>query len=230
MSNLKTYGLERSNSLVPLSGKTFERFPSGLERVTQEFVCRADRAESARREVQQGQAFPLSENLEQAGQGFFIFPQPQESYDIPGFCKITVTAYSSQSVTGFGQITISDQIVSLSQDFEQIVLESEESPTFIYWTIFEKWRVKAAVYSGVIVEGGNIPLVFGAVDLIADLALVDRRIVGDVGGATEIPIEWKPEIVSITRRNFGRYDEFDATETLVPKLPFGVFRVETRRQ
>lgn len=242
--SFQTHGLDRAGSpLVRLSGKTFQKFPSGLIRVDQTFACRIDRVESARGILAQGSIFPreqiapgsassqtsrgILESVVELESPFYIFPSPKESYDTPGFCKFDVSGYSyARNPDGpYGNVVIQTQLVSLSQDFRQVKIITEEETEYIYWTIFEEWRVNSAIYTGVTSAGAGIQLTFENASLTEGLQLVRRRITGELGSVSQIPITWTPQIISITRRNFGRYDEFDATQTLLPILQQGVITI-----
>ena len=220
----------RAGGLVPLAGKSFQRFPSGLVRCSQDFICTNAQADILRYKLKSGLPFPqLPKSKAQAGNEFitfeqftspfYIFPDPGESYDIPGFCKFSVSGYSYEGSVGSGynSVTLQSQIINLSKPFEKdVVLGDDEEPTEYAWTVNEKWRVDAAVYLGAIDALKTVSGVFGVVEL--DKRLLSRSVIGEVapGGDREISISWAIQQVSVTRNNFGLRDEFSSTETYVP--------------
>lgn len=239
VSTLQVYtpGLITSENtfLYLLSGKTYQSFPSGLERVTATFAGVANQAARLEARLRVGEIFPgSSETMIQSGDGFretdnfYIFPAPEKSFDVPGFVKFNASAYRLNPNYQRPQITLSSQFISLSQNFEQLVeedntgTEDTDETDIRTWTVFEKWRVDSATYTGVVQTGRPIGL-FERVDLGERLFLVRRRIVGEPPSleGREIPINWVTQQTSVVRRNFGRYDEFDSVETLIPEQPDG---------
>lgn len=198
---------------IPLSGKKYQKFPSGLVRIDQEFISAKTEAGigAARERFAIGNILPGTEAL---GNSAYIFPHATESYDIPGFCKFSVSAYSKQGGP-YGQVLKNSQIVDVSQSFNTLSPTEENPNREISITISERWLVDSATFYGVTeanAEVGN----FG-IDL--EKKLISRiQSGGDIAllGVQQLSILWTESIVSITRRNFGRYDEFEVTQSLIP--------------
>ena len=222
-----------TRGLFPLTGKTFQSFPSGLIRCDQEFVCRRENAAKSKQSLLSGFLFPQKprsvgavtddgfirfEEFE-TGPPFYIFPDAKESYDVPGFCKFSVSGYSYQiaSGDGYNSVTLQSQIVNISKQFEEeVIAGEEEEPTEYVWTVSERWRVDSATYLGCVERLQSVSGPFKAAAL--DRRLINRQVIGEPapGGQREISISWEIQQVSVTRNNFGLRDEFSSTETLVP--------------
>jgi hypothetical protein len=199
-------------SVLRMLGRTTQAFPSGLIRVDQDFVVGNDSLKLAR------ERFNIGNRLYDAGPDaevdLFIFPDPKESKTIPGFTIFSITAYGVARATEFREV-INQQIVAISKSYSQ-TLESEESPPDVYsWTISEKYLVDSATITAV--ARASTLNVLGTQSQLR-FRLINRRISGRVipGGADQISISWKKETASITQRNFGRWIEYDHTETLFP--------------
>jgi hypothetical protein len=206
-------GISEEYSVIPQAGATIQGFPSGLFRVDQEFFVPNKFASQAR------ERFAVNNTLSD-GANFLghsaarIFPAPKESREVPGFTKFTVSAYGfSRKFTEF-IVTKGMQIVAINQSFTQDNDVQEEPP--FNWTISEKWLISTVTTSGVISNGTNIPPRSGVTPPAP--TLVNRQISGTLapGGQTTITVNWQFEIAAITRRNFGFYDEYDLTESLIP--------------
>lgn len=199
---------------IPLSGKKYQKFPSGLVRIDQEFVSAKtkDKIGAARENFNVGNIMPGTETL---GIPAYIFPQAAESYDIPGFCKFSVSAYSKEGGP-YGQIIQNTQIFNLTKTYSKAAPTAENPDRIFSTTIQEQWLADTATFVGVI-EGGERISDF---EIELDKRLVSRSITGfNPGtreGISEISVSWTSALTSITRRNFGRYDEFEATQSLIP--------------
>lgn len=208
------YILGRSGpAAVPLSGKKYQKFPSGLVRIDQEFVSAKTEAGigAARERLAVGNIMPGTETL---GISAYIFPQPTESYDIPGFCKFSVSAYSKEGGP-YGQVLKNSQIVDVSQSFNTPSPTAEDPNREISITISERWLVDSATFYGVTEANAEV----GGFGIDLEKKLISRIQTSGVNaqqGAQQLSILWIQSIVSITRRNFGRYDEFEVTQSLIP--------------
>ena len=217
----------------PLTGKTYQKFPSGLVRVDQTFACAIDQVQSVRGLFSRGRIFPRAivasppERLRQYLTGepdFYIFPDAKEVYDTPGFCKFVVSGYRyDQSSELF--FTRNIQLVDISKSYTQSIQIVVGEPPVVYnWTIFERWEVESVTYHGV--TGRTAATIAVGNFLTLSKRLLTRRLAGGLpprdpevqssAPSTAIVVNWIPTVVSVTRRNFGNFDEYDATETLVP--------------
>lgn len=223
--------LPKSN-YFPLTGKTYQKFPSGLVRVDQTFACAIDQVESVRGRFSRGQIFPTaiaspSEKLRKyltREPDFYIFPDAKEVYDTPGFCKFVISGYRyDQSSELF--FTRNTQLVDITKSYTKSIQNVVGEPPVVYnWTVFERWEVESATFHGVIARTASTVAVGNRLGL--SNRLLTRRVFGELpprdpedqssDDPTVIVIYWVPTVVSVTRRNFGNFDEYDATQTLVP--------------
>lgn len=199
---------------IPLSGKKYQKFPSGLVRIDQEFVSAKTEAGigAARERFTVGNIMPGTDSL---GGPAYIFPQASESYDVPGFCKFSVSAYSKEGGP-YGQIIKNTQIFNLSKTYIIPAATSAEPDRTLTTNIEEKWVADTATFVGVIESNGGI----SDFEIELNKRLVSRLITGfnpgTRDGISQISVSWISALTSITRRNFGRYDEFEATQSLIP--------------
>ena len=216
----------QKNNLSPLIGKTYEKFPSGLVRADQTFVCTIDQVQGMRSVLCRGAILPkvystnpfkLRQEYLNAEPDFFIFPDAKESYDIPGFCKFMVSGYR-HDLSSEPFFTFNSQIVDISKSYTISRVEVVGEPPVVYtWVIFERYQVDSVTRHSVSDSGVTNIAVGNYFQL--KKSLLTRRLTGNRpndSDQTTIDINWTPTIVSVTRRNFGRFDEYDATETLVP--------------
>jgi len=221
---------------IPLSSATIEPFPSGLVRVEQAFLVKISDVSDAREVFAMGNRLFDNSNKFSGFDGPFIFPGVREVYDVPGFCKFIVSAYGySRKFNEFIE-TKGFQIVTISKSYTVEVEEPdpENPPGFITtpdgvqipteggtitvtytWTINEKWQVGTSTAYGVMGNTATGPYYTGTVP---SPKLVSRTISGEVGpdGPSEITISWPTEIVGVSRRNFGTFDEYAVTSSPVP--------------
>ena len=217
-----------------LLGRSIQTFPSGLGRADLIFVVENKFLEQTRLQlavdnsvsiidtISRNLATPgtpsTPESVQRLGQSrqAFIYPQPIEKKDVPGFTKFFVSAYFQDSASQFNEL-LNQQIVQISQSFtETVAVEGEEEPIVYNWTVIERHIVDVVTVLGV-AETGSRSYKFPSFDLKP--FLLSSRISGEVapGGETQINPSWNERTVSVTRRNFGRYTEYEHTVTLVPE-------------
>jgi hypothetical protein len=186
-----------------------------LIRYDRTYLVEKKNTQAARELFQAGNLLYVSINPE-AGAGIpFIFPDPKEVNDVPGFIKFVVTAYSNSRNVEFRE-TFNQQQVNLSKGFSaSIVVTPGEPPVNYSWSVLEKYLVDLVTTSGVAPSGGGS---FAGTNRILNFRLIRRIVSGSVapGGQTSLTIDWSKESVSIVRRNFGRWTEYDHTQTLIP--------------
>jgi hypothetical protein len=208
-----------SFKVITLNGSATQAFPSGLVRYDRTYVVEKKNAQAARELFQAGNLLYVGTNPEPGAGIPFIFPDPKEVNDVPGFIKFVVTAYSDSANVEFRE-TFNQQQVNLSKGFSASIQEEVGEPPVNYsWSVLEKYLVDSVTTSGVAPSGTGSP---AGSPRILNYSLI-RRIVSGVtppaefgGGQTSLEISWLRESVSIVRRNFGRWTEYDHTETLIP--------------
>jgi len=153
---------------------------------------------------QDGEALALAE---QRGS---VFPDPQIRTTDMGLLEMSFDAYENTAATSgvFGTDT-----VNLSKTFEQTVGQNTQR-----WTVNEVWivdsyterKVFPATYNSIFINTTS-PRVLGT-------RLLKRFIVGDRpldGTNSSVPLTWQSQVSSVTRRNFGIYDEVDVVTSFV---------------
>jgi hypothetical protein len=137
-----------------------------------------------------------------------VFPDPQVRTTDMGLLEMSFDAYTDTGVTSgvFGTDT-----VNLSKTFEQTVGQNTQR-----WTVTEVWitdsyterKVFPAVYNSIFINTAS-PRVLGT-------KLLKRVISGNrpAGGAGGVPLTWQSQVSSVTRRNFGNFDEVDIVSSL----------------
>lgn len=154
---------------------------------------------------QQGAALALAEN---SGQ---VFPEPQIRTTDIGLLEMSFDAYRDTGVTSgvFGT-----EVLNLSKSFEttitQAVGNNPPAPIPYNWTITEIWVADS--YTERKVLAANL----GSIFLQAFPRTLGRRMLKRVltgkrptGGTSNLSITWASQVSSVTRRNFGTFDEVD---------------------
>jgi hypothetical protein len=200
--------------VITLNGSATQAFPSGLIRYDRTYLVEKKNTQAARGLFQVGNLLYVSIDPEAGAGTPFIFPDPREVNDVPGFTKFVVTAYSKGNDSEFRE-TFNQQQVNLSKGFSATEVNSDGPPVNYSWSVLEKWLVDSVTTSGVELSGGGS---VAGTKRILNFRLIRRIVSGAVapGGQTSLTIEWSKESVSIVRRNFGRWTEYDHTETLIP--------------
>jgi hypothetical protein len=198
------------------TGRTLQVFPSGLLRVDATFVVPLEFLASVRQDFAIGQILTYNEVIggTNAKGAARIFPAPRESYEIPGFCKLSVSAYDKVRVEAGFLFTLGKQIVTIQQSFTEAA-EEEDQEDF-QWTIIEKWLVDTVTTTSVIESASTD--IGASVPILLRENLVNRRILGRVseGGTRVIDVTWQEEFTAVSRRNFGAWHEVDVTKSKIP--------------
>ena len=231
MSTLTTHRRQQASATFKMLGQTIHTFPSKLFRVDATFVVANEFRSIARYQFEVGSelnytpqrsfvpgkisqgrnefAVDLGSNEPKA----YIFPGIKESYDTPGFTKFIVSAYGIDDRTQLSNTVVGYQPATVQQTFTGVNAEDEP----VTWTIIELWRIENAVTTGVMNAEADPPVATG---VSLNPTLVSSRIIGSVGvgGARGVNVAWERRTTAFTRRNFGRYHEYDITENLVPQI------------
>jgi hypothetical protein len=217
-----------------MMGQTIQSFPSGLVRVDATFVVPNAIRGLARDQFQIGSqlqyrrfsarssgsvaASPdrpetFTEYISDDEAPAYIFPSVRESNDVPGFTKFIVSAYGRDDRSQLSNTVVGYQPATVQQTFTGVNAQDEP----VTWTIIELWRIENAVTTGVMNAEAEPPVTTSAA---LNPTLVSRRIIGTRGvdGAEAVNVEWQKRTTAFTRRNFGRYHEYDITENLIPLI------------
>jgi hypothetical protein len=201
--------------VITLSGSATQTFPSGLIRYDRTYLVEKKNEQAAQEYFQMGNLLLVGINRGIYESSPFIFPDPKQVSDVPGFIKFVVTAYSKSNDSEFRE-TFNQQQVNLSKGFRASIVTTQDEPPVNYsWSVLEKWLVDSVTTSGVAPSGEQS---VAGTKRILNFRLIRRIVSGAVapGGQRSLEIDWSKESVSIVRRNFGRWTEYDHTETLIP--------------
>jgi hypothetical protein len=85
--------------IITLSGSATQGFPSGLIRYDRTYLVEKKNIKGARALFPAGNLLRVGIESEAGAGRPFIFPDPKEVSDVPGFVKFVVTAYSDSRNT-----------------------------------------------------------------------------------------------------------------------------------
>ena len=159
---------------------------------------------------QDGAALTLAE------QDGSVFPDPQIRTSDMGLLEMSFDAYRD---TGASTGVFGTEVLNLSKAFEttitQAVGNNPPAPIPYNWTITEIWVADSFTESKVLAS------TLGSVFLTASSNSLGRRMLKRVltgkrpsGGASSLSITWASQVSSVTRRNFGAFDEVDIVSSL----------------
>lgn len=150
---------------------------------------------------QEGEALELAEN---SGQ---VFPEPQIRTTDIGLLEMSFDAYRD---TGALSGVFGTEVLNLSKSFETIITQVPYN-----WTITEIWiadsytekKVLAARLGSAFLQAFSQPL---------GKRMLKRIITGKrpSSGINNLSISWASQVTSVTRRNFGTFDEVDIVTSL----------------
>jgi hypothetical protein len=185
--------------LVPGTTESVSR--NGLKKITGTILFKPGQQDEAR------------DLAEQSGA---LFPDPQVRTSDTGLMEMTFDAYQD---TGRRTEVRGSEIINLSKSFEttvtQAVGNNPPAPIAYNWTITEIWIVDSHVQFSVLLA------TLGSVFLNASPVTLQRRMLKRVltgkrpsSGASSLQITWASKVSSVTRRNFGSFDEVDIITSL----------------
>jgi len=151
-----------------------------------------------------------------------VFPAPQICTTVSGLTEITFDAYSD---TGSGSGVFGIDVVNLSKSFTHTAMvtigNNPPEPVTYNWTITEIWVADSYTERKVLASGASstslqiTPLTLGK-------KMLDRIITGAMpfSGffANQLTVTWSSVVSSITRRNFGIFDEADIVSSAVATI------------
>jgi hypothetical protein len=155
-----------------------------------------------------------------AEQNGSVFPDPQVRTTDMGLLEMSFDAYTDTGVTSgvFGT-----EVLNLSKSFEstitQAVGNNPPAPITYNWTVTEIWIADSFTQRKVLAA------TLGSVFLTVSAFALNRRMLKRVvtgkrpsGGASSLSITWASQVTSVTRRNFGTFDEVDIVTSLAATI------------
>ena len=154
--------------------------------------------------------------LDLAGESGSVFPDPQVRTTEMGLLEMVFDAYRD---TGTPTGVFGTEVLNLSKSFEttitQAVGNNPPAPISYNWTITEMWIADSFTEKKVILAS------LGSVSLQAVTRLLGKRLLKRVltgkqpsGVSSSLSITWASQVTSVTRRNFGDFDEVDIVTSL----------------
>jgi hypothetical protein len=188
---------------ILLPGKTESVSRNGLQKTSGTILFEAG---------QDGTALTLAE------QNGSVFPDPQIRTTDMGLMEMSFDAYRD---TGASTGVYGTEVLNLSKSFETTVNEAvgndPPAPIPYNWTITEIWIADSFTESKVLAaELGSIFL--GTSGKSLDKRMLKRTVTGKRPGGTitaySLALTWASQVSSVTRRNFGAFDEVDIVSSL----------------
>jgi hypothetical protein len=150
------------------------------------------------------------------------FPEPQICTTVSGLTEITFDAYSD---TGAGSGVFGADVVNLSKSFSHTAMvasgNNPPAPVTYNWTITEIWIADSYTDRKVLTSSAS------SISLqIAPHALTQKMLNRTITGAmpfsgyftNQLAVTWSNVVSSITRRNFGVFDEADIVSSAVATI------------
>jgi hypothetical protein len=161
---------------------------------------------------EEGAALTLAE------QNGSVFPDPQVRTTDMGLLEMSFDAYTDTGVTSgvFGT-----EVLNLSKSFESTITQAVgNNPPITYnWTITEIWLADSFT------ERKVLAATLGSVFLAVSQNTLNKKMIKRViagkranGGAVSLSITWQTQVSSVTRRNFGSFDEVDIVTSLAATI------------
>ena len=186
---------------ILLPGTTESVSRNGLKKITGTILFKPGQEDEARGLAEQSGA---------------LFPDPQVRTSDTGLLEMTFDAYQD---TGRSSGVRGSEIINLSKSFEttvtQAVGNNPPAPIAYNWTITEIWVADSHVqFSVLLATLGSVFLTPSPVTLQS--RMLKRVVTGrrPSGGALSLQITWASNVSSVTRRNFGSFDEVDIITSL----------------
>jgi hypothetical protein len=149
-----------------------------------------------------------------------VFPDPQVRTTDMGLLEMSFDAYTD---TGSTSGVFGTEVLNLSKSFEstitQAVGNNPPAPITYNWTITEIWIADSFT------ERKVLAATLGSVFLTVSQNSLNKRMLKRIttgkrpsGGASSLPITWATQVSSVTRRNFGSFDEVDIVSSLKAEI------------
>jgi hypothetical protein len=164
-----------------------------------------------------------SEALDLAEQNGSVFPEPAVATTDMGLLEMAFDAYSD---SGVRSRSLSNEIITLSKSFQDTFTfdgEDPPPPKEFNWTITETYMVDSWIGYSVVPSGtpsSQISAFTNGQAISTTPKFLKRQLTGKktVDGAESLSIDWRAEITSVSRRNFGGLDEADVVVSMVPRI------------
>jgi len=149
-----------------------------------------------------------------------VFPDPQVRTTDMGLLEMSFDAYTD---TGATSGVFGTEVLNLSKSFEstitQAVGNNPPAPITYNWTVTEIWIADSFT------ERKVLAATLGSVFLTVSQNSLNRRMLKRIttgkrpsGGASSLSITWATQVSSVTRRNFGSFDEVDIVSSLKAEI------------
>ena len=157
---------------------------------------------------QPGQDGAAQDLAEQQGS---VFPDPQVRTTDTGLLEMSFDAYRD---TGATSGAFGTEVLNLSKSFQdEVFTVGENTPDTketCNWTVTEIWLADSYTHRRVMDSR------MGSLSLRPFSATLEKKRLRKIitgkkskNGASELSINWMPQVTSVTRRNFGTFDEVD---------------------
>jgi hypothetical protein len=160
--------------------------------------------------------------LDLAEESGSVYPDPQVRTTDMGLLEMSFDAYTN---TGATSGVFGTEVLNLSKSFEstitQAVGNNPPAPITYNWTITEIWladsytqrKVLAAALGSIFLEASAFTLNKRMLKRI----ITGKRPIGTIT-ASSLSITWTSQVSSVTRRNFGSFDEVDIVTSLAATI------------
>jgi hypothetical protein len=149
-----------------------------------------------------------------------VFPDPQVRTTDMGLLEMSFDAYMD---TGATSGVFGTEVLNLSKSFEstitQAVGNNPPAPITYNWTVTEIWLADSYTQRKVLAAAlGSLFLT--ATNFALNKRMLKRIITGKQpnGGANNLTLTWTSQVSSVTRRNFGSFDEVDIVTSLAATI------------
>jgi hypothetical protein len=165
---------------------------------------------------QEGEALALAE---ESGS---VFPDPQVRTTDMGLLEMSFDAYTD---TGATSGVFGTEVLNLSKSFESTITEAvgnnPPAPITYNWTVTEIWIADSFTERKVLAATlGSVFLTVSQNSLnkrMLKRVITGKRPIGTIT-ASSLTITWTSQVSSVTRRNFGSFDEVDIVTSLAATI------------
>jgi hypothetical protein len=165
---------------------------------------------------QEGEALALAE---ESGS---VFPDPQIRTTDMGLLEMSFDAYTD---TGATSGVFGTEVLNLSKSFESTITEAvgnnPPAPITYNWTVTEIWIADSFTERKVLAATlGSVFLTVSQNSLnkrMLKRVITGKRPIGTIT-ASSLTITWTSQVSSVTRRNFGSFDEVDIVTSLAATI------------
>jgi hypothetical protein len=140
-----------------------------------------------------------------------VFPDPQSRTTDMGLLEMSFDAYTN---TGARNGVFGVQTLNLSKNYSTEIQLNGQTLTWA-WTIYEIWFADSWTQQKVIASSASSAFLQTTSPILGK-KLLTRKVVGipQPGSPTQLQITWASDVTSVSRRNFGTFDEVDIVTSL----------------